>query len=52
MQEVRPSLPEKGAVLWTGWGARSGAMILVFNIFVRIFAMGGVRALRALRHCL
>jgi len=27
-------------------------MILVFTMFVRIFAMGGVRALRALRHCL
>jgi len=27
-------------------------MILVFTMFVRIFAMGGVRAFRALRHCL
>nr|DAF58513.1 MAG TPA: hypothetical protein [Myoviridae sp. ctLIM9] len=33
-------------------GARIGARILVFTIFVRIFAMGGIRALQALRHCL
>ena len=33
-------------------GARSDAIILVFTIFMRIFAMGGVRALQALRHCL